>query len=182
MSRISRSKNVSLLLVDEPDPRQQTVSPSFQHLIVTYADGPRDCEAVAVDPTRRRILLLSKSNVLASLHQVPLPPRRATSDDADGAAVSRATAQPVTSVALPLATGMDRDPAGGDFWISTYWQAYRFAAAESDSLADVFRRLPQSVDLPKLKQIEAIAADSRGRLWVTSEGQPAFLQRVNFRP
>ncbi|KAA5545134.1 hypothetical protein FYK55_05515 [Roseiconus nitratireducens] len=171
-----RRRSVVLYLFDEPDPRSESRVKAFQTLEVTYADGPHDCEAVAVDPANRRILMLTKSVLFTKLYELPLPARGAAG--AKGG-VRRLVAKPVGAVAIPLASGMDRCPLTGDLWVTGYLQAFRFKVPEDASLVTTIRQVPQVIDLPKLRQVEAIAVDDRGQVWVTSEGRPAKLQRLS---
>lgn len=186
----TRRDTVSIYLFDEPNPKKKTELGSFQQLIVRYADGPRNCESVAVDLSGRRILLLSKSILFATVHEIPLPARNELSAavDASGGVVRmNVTAKPVARLALPMATGMDVCPVTGDIWVCSYLHAFRFPAGQDESqelrntpmdARKVFSQLPQQVDLPKLRQVEAIAVDEQARVWVTSEGGPTLLQRV----
>ncbi|MCO8120216.1 hypothetical protein NHH03_00580 [Stieleria sp. TO1_6] len=173
-------KSVSLYLFDEPDPHKKHKVKQFQQIVVRYPDGPQNCESVAVDLKHRRILLFGKSPLLATMHQVPLPDRPTPSERADSPDVIQiqATAQPLGRVAIPLATGMDLCPVTGDLWIAGYLHAYRYRLQQGVSLPARLSQLPEMIELPKLKQIEAIAVDPAGRVWVTSEGKPARLQRV----
>ena len=170
----ARRKSVSLYLVDEPKPTKKTETKSYHHLNVRYEDGSRNCESVAVDVANRRILLLSKSKLAASLHSIPLPARSET--DNDKPTHQEVIAKRIGSMALPMATGMDLDPDSGDLWITSYFQAFCFRGGRP--IEDRLQSLPLAVKLPKLKQIEAIAIDDKGRVWVTSEGKPAKMRRV----
>lgn len=181
----SRRKTVSIYLFDEPSPKKKRDLKSFQHLVVRYEGGPRNCESVAIDLVGRRILLLSKSIVFATVHEIPLPRKTSTasSDEGkDGIARLEVTAKLVAQLALPMATGMDVCPVTGDIWVCSYLHAFRFPALNDSTkpmdLRKVFSQIPQQIDMPKLKQVEAIAVDDKGRVWVTSEGRPTKLQRV----
>lgn len=178
-------RSVSIYLFDEPSPKKKLDLKSFQQLVVRYTSGPRDCESVAVDLVGRRILLLSKSIVLATIHEIPLPARTVISaNDGAGAGITRmdVTARQVARLALPMATGMDVCPVTGDIWITSYLHAFRFPVSKDSrkpmNLQQVFSQIPQRIDLPKLRQVEAIAVDDQARVWVTSEGRPTKLQRV----
>lgn len=171
-------KSVSIYIFDEPNPQQRTTVAAYQHLVVRYAGGPQNCEAVAVDMANRRILLLEKSALVATLHQLDLPPRDAGESSQGKVVKIDALAIPVQRIAIPLATGMDFCPQTGDLWISNYLQAFCYPFHPRNGLAVRLREVPKMLDLPKLKQVEAIAIDDQGRVWVTSEGKPAKMQRV----
>lgn len=174
----SKRKSVSLYIFDEPDPRKKSDIRSFQHLVVRYRAGAQNCEAVTVDVKNRRILLLVKSALpVARMYEVPLPDRFAT-DGANKVTQIEATAIPIRTTPIPMATGMDLCPNTGDLWISSYFHSFCYPAKAGTTLKTRLQTAPKLVALPKLKQIEAIAVDERGRVWVTSEGKPARMQRV----
>lgn len=181
----AQRSSVSLYVFDEPSPVRNTRVHRFQHVVVRYPDGPQNCESVAVDVARRRILLLGKSALVATMFEVPLPPREPGSVSGEAGekkAPLEHTATAIAQVAIPLATGMDLCPVTGDLWVSGYLHAYRYPQSKNLSLQERLRQLPQMVELPKLKQVEAIAVDDEGVIWVTSEGSPAMMQRVGYSP
>ncbi|QEF97048.1 hypothetical protein Mal15_10830 [Stieleria maiorica] len=179
----SRRQSVSMYIFDEPSPRARTLVASFQQLVVRYPGGPLNCESVAVDVPRRRILLLAKSPLMATMFEVPLPKRgnASESSELDGSVI-QVDAKRVQTLAIPLATGMDLCAKTGDLWIANYLQAYHFPYSERLPLETRLRQMPGIVELPMLKQVEAIAVDDQGRVWVTSEGRPAKMQRLTVAP
>lgn len=170
-------ESVSLYIFSEPNPRKKTDLRSFQHLVVRYSNGSQNCEAVAVDIQNRRILLLGKSALVATMHEVPLPARSEPSEKG-GVTKINVQARVIGHLPIPLATGMDLCPKTGDLWISNYLHAFCYPANQQMTLQSRLKQMPNVSKLPKLKQIEAIAVDPQGRVWVTSEGKPAKLQRV----
>lgn len=166
--------SIRLYLFDEPDPGHRTSINQTQTIAVTYPDGPRDCEAVAVDQQRRLILLVSKSLLpMAGVYVIPLPDRVA------GDTSSTVTAKRIGTLGLPMVTAMDLHQPSGDIWIVSYFHAFRFACdARGGSLAQQLSRLGQSHELPRWKQIESVAVDAANDIWVTSEGSPAPLGRL----
>jgi hypothetical protein len=65
---------VSVVIVAEPEVDSDTgkiLEPIWQKKF-RYPNGPRDCEAVAVDTNRGEILFLSKRNVPNELYKIPL--------------------------------------------------------------------------------------------------------------
>lgn len=181
-------QSVSLYLFDEPDPHKKTRKRTFQHIRVTYPSGPANCESVTVDLEKRLILLLTKSPLGATLHAVDLPPANFTnakpdvdgSDSANSITLIESEAEPIGVIAIPMATGMDLCPITGDLWITSYFQAYRYpvTANRPQMWTERIRGVPQAVSLPQLRQVEALAVDEMGRIWVTSEGNPTKMQRL----
>lgn len=175
---------ISLYFFDEPSPDQQTSVTQWTHINVRYADGPRDCEAIAVDVQRRVVTLVTKSFLpVATVYELPLPKRSppvagvAANKPADSpAATDSQVLRPVTTLPIPLVTAIDRDPASGDYLVINYFQLFRFSVGENEKAW--WQVSPTSVDLPRLKQIEAVAVDRSGDVWLTSEASPTPLVKV----
>jgi hypothetical protein len=171
---------VTLYFFDEPSPDQQTSVTKWTRIDVRYADGPRDCEAIAVDPDRGVVTLITKSFLpVASVYELPLPKRAGGDDDAapPDAASDAAVLTRVATLPIPLVTAADRDPASGDYVVTNYFQMFRYASGDNGK--PWWQTAPKAVDLPRLKQIEAVAVDRIGDVWVTSEGTPTPLAKVN---
>ncbi len=122
----------------------------------------------------------------ATVYTLPLPSRIADTDS-ESRWKSIVTAKEIRRLALPLVTGIDFDLASGDLWVTNYFKAFRFQASNSEqpaakrtrSLADLLGQNYLVYRLPKWKQIEAIAVDSKSNVWVTTEGIPARLGRLS---
>ena len=171
---LSKRESISLYLFDEPNPNKSKEIDEFQEIKVTYSDGPRNCEAVAVDANNRRIVMLEKSMLpLAGVYTIALP------ESADREKKIKATARRLTTLALPMATAMDIDPVNGDVWVTNYFQAFRFRRHSNEqTLQSLFASTPDGQDLPKWRQIEAVAVDRNHQIWVTSEGTSPPLGRL----
>lgn len=165
---------VSLYFLDEPSPDQQTAVTQWTRIDVRYADGPRDCEAVAVDAQRGIVTLVTKSFLpVAKVYELPLPKRSPPA--ADGAADVQVL-RPVATLPIPLVTAIDRDPVTGDLLVINYFQLFRYSGGVNEKAW--WQSSPSAVDLPRLKQIEAVAVDRSGEVWVTSEASPTPLAKV----
>jgi len=190
---------VELLVVEELPligsgfPRGTSV-PVAWRIPFRFEDGPRDCEAVAVDPEGPRVLLLSKRTVPPVLYELPLLPE--TGAETEALRVARRLAE-VPGIPPPTAedvedrrwlgrysampTGLDISPDGRLAAVLTYREAYLFERAPGESWADAFTRRPQRIPMPPLRQAEAIAFGSDGRtLFVTGEKRPAPLFRLDW--
>ena len=137
-----------------------------------YEDGPRDCEAVAVDTLNRRILLVSKRNVPVVLYELPLKPAQAGVDH-----ISRR----LTSIFnLTLPTGMDLSPNQSAAVILNYRRSYFFKRRDGELWQRALGRAPQAVEFPSLKQQEAVCFSSDGKaIYIASEGTPTPLLRIS---
>lgn len=164
-----------------------------------YSDGPRDCEAVAVDPTDGSIYLVSKVFFgWAGLYRLDWPMPDAAEARADGGPTSRPTSAPagelpvqasmrmaerVGTVRLPLVTGMDISPNGRRAVLLTYGAAYEYERCPGESWPTALRRRGRRIELPPLRQVEAVCFGPEGRsLWVTREGLPCPLWEVPLSP
>lgn len=183
---------IELIAIEEPaieaGTYRGTIEPAWR-MRIRWPDGPRDCEAVAIDAARGEVLLLSKKRVPAQLFRVPLAPTRGRQTRlAQQIAVAGTIPQPgphelethpqsgryrahVTSMAL--------SPDGRTLIVLTYRDAYRFDRGEGESWADALRRAPKALGMPPLIQAESITfAPGGGAVYVTSEKLPAPLVRI----
>jgi hypothetical protein len=158
-----------------------------------YADGPRDCEGVAVDMHRREILLLTKRTDPPVLYSLPLTftqsdtvqkarpvtkvggiPKPTTEDLREDPLYGRFRSQP---------TAMDLSPDGALIAILTYKQVFLFDRQSNESWPQVFGRAPVPLVIPWMRQAEALCFGTDGRsLLMTSEKLPAPLYRLDIRP
>ena len=95
-------ESISLHLFDEPDPDSVSKPRHFQSMIVTFASGPIDCEAIAIDIGQRQIVMIAKTLFSpATVYTVPIPNQVANPDSNDERN-SRMTAKEIKRLALPL--------------------------------------------------------------------------------
>jgi len=184
----ARRRKPVLYIVEEPEispassPVRGEVSVS-RDIPFSYEDGPRDCEAVAVDLPSERILLLSKRDLYPRLYELPLMPAKG-----EGKPIARFLAE-MTSIPPPSEedlledpifgrfrsqpTAMDIDPSGRVAIILTYGHAYRYDRAPTELWEMAFSKSPWILKLPRLKQAEALCIGYDGQtVFVTSERQP----------
>jgi hypothetical protein len=154
-------------------------------LAFRFPDGAHDCEAVAVDPVAREILLVTKRDQPARLYRLPLPARALA-----GVAQAEFLAELPDLRGDPLparllgrfansATALTLSRDGATAVLVTPRHAYVYRRPAGASWAQVLARPGIALDLPPLKQIEAAALSVNGReLIVGSEGRPARLARI----
>jgi hypothetical protein len=167
----------SLYVVEEPSITKSGLSDDRPVSIAwrirfTYEDGPRDCEAVAVDATHQRVLLLSKRSLLPVLYELPLQPV-----EADAIAV----AQRVTTVPhFNWPTAMDLSPDGLAAVVLTYRNVHLYFRRPDEDWSIAFKKQPQRMDFTQLNQQEAACFGFHGKsIYVTSEKRPAPLVRID---
>jgi hypothetical protein len=152
---------LTVVVVREPNVAEgEGLLPVEWSVRYSYPDGYRDCEAVAVDPDRREVLLLSKRRFPSELFRIPL--------QAEDAVVASKLAE-LTHLPRPTQQDIDEDPNGGEYrhmpsgmdlagerlLITTYKHAFIYQRSAPDEM-------PLRVPLPSLGQREAIAF-ARGR-------------------
>jgi hypothetical protein len=138
----------------------------------TYEDGPRDCEAVAVDTAGLRVLLLTKRVVSPVLYELPLKP----ADPGATALASRLTN--LHHFSWP--TAMDIAPDGLSAVVLTYDNVYLFTRSQKEDWAAAFNKKPRPLNFNPLSQQEAICFGFYGKsLYVTSEQISAPLVRID---
>jgi hypothetical protein len=167
----------SLYVVEEPSITKTGLSDDTPvsiawHIRFTYEDGPRDCEAVAVDAAQQRVLLLGKRSLPPVLYELPLQP-------VDDNAI--AVAQRVTTVPhFNWPTAMDLPPDGLSALVLTYNSVYLFSRKPDEDWSNAFNKQPQRLHFTQLNQQEAACFGFYGKsVYVTSEKRPAPLIRID---
>lgn len=172
---------VTLYAFPEPNKPDQTEVDVALSLNFRYEDGPRDCEAVAIDGDR--LLLLTKRDTPPRLYQLPLA---ATT----GLAVAEFIGE-VTSIPAPTEqdlmddpeygefrsqpTAMDLSPDGHQLLITTYKDSYLYQR-HSQGWPAALAEPPTTIDVPQMAQTEAGGFSTDGKaIWVASEQLPTQL-------
>ncbi|MBW2287423.1 MAG: hypothetical protein JRG80_08310 [Deltaproteobacteria bacterium] len=195
---LSWRKRSLLLVVEEPEltgdalPAGSVSKPAWR-IPFRFEDGPRDCEAVAVDSERMRVLLISKRTEPPGLYQLPLLPSDPAMGNTAGLVARRIgdvpgipppTRSDVEAARwlgryFAMPTAFDISPDGRLAVVLTYREAYLYARSADEPWAKALGRPPQRIDLPALAQAEAIAFARDGRtIFVTSEGLGAPLFKL----
>ena len=151
-----------------------TVRPSAS-LRITYPDGPRDCEAVAVDAREGAIYLLSKRDETPRLYRVDIP-RPLKSGDVTPSFVGEVGNLPQKGMkrsdgrVLSWPTAMDFSPDGRFAAVLTYTSPVLFERQGSEPWQDTLARTPTVLPPHDLPQAESLGFSSDGRsLYVASE-------------
>lgn len=177
-------RQVRLHIMREPAaPPYSGSQRDYRSLSVTYPDGPRDCEGVAVDAQESAIYLLSKRDPYPRLYRVPLHAESAVPIEAEfvgevtslplPASGQRAEVGEITEVS-PTAFEFSAD--GRSALIVTLDKSYRYRRAPGQSWLDALNQPPQVIDVPDYPQIEAGTFADRGdAIVIGNEGHPAAL-------
>jgi hypothetical protein len=182
-------RQVELLVIEEPEfageqlPAGATVGTAWR-IPFRYPEGPRDCEAVAVDRDGDRVLLISKRTQPPVLYELPLFPVAGADPQTVQLAKRLGTLPGIpppntTDVArhgffgrfVAMPAGLDLSADGRAAAVISYRDAYLFERAEGEGWAAAFARTPRRLGLPEMDQAEAIVFEPSGRaLLATSEG------------
>ena len=152
-----------------------------------WPDGPRDCEAVAVDVERGEILLVSKKREPPQLFSLPLRP--AGEDIQTATFLGELAGMPAPSQAEQddagraqfdrHVTAADVSPDGGTLAVMTYRYLLLYPRGEG-TWAEAVTGAPQVSDLPPLPQAEALGWSADGsELYATGEFIPAPMYRIS---
>jgi hypothetical protein len=150
--------SVAVYRISEPAVLRDATVPARRYRL-RYPDGPRNAEALLVDPRSNRLFVASKDPVGGGLYQAPAALR------GDGVNLLRRVAE-----APPLVTDGAFAPDGRTFVLRGYLDAYVYTASG--------RRL-DSFSLPAQDQGESVTYTRDGRdLLVGSEGVDSPVWRV----
>ena len=152
---------------------------------VTYEDGARDCESIAVDPRERMVYLLSKREPVPRLYRLPLPDQagRATAHQVgevphipQPTATQRLIKNPTGAYrASPCA--LDFAPDGSGALILTYGNLMYFPRAAGETWATALAREPELLAPHDLPQAEAATFSIDGRsIFLCSEETARLLR------
>ncbi|MFK7831003.1 MAG: hypothetical protein AB8B57_14585 [Congregibacter sp.] len=185
-----RRKEVYVYLLPEPKPGERRVSVQTK-IVITYPDGPRDVESIAIDSERQILYLLSKRDKKPRLYRVLLPELHTTAKlervaEKLGEVTSIPPPSPEILALYPKygkyrsqPTGMALMPDGSAIAVMTYGGAFLATITDDQGWLESLNTSLCRVATPQLTQSETIAADSLGRLYISSEGESAPLLRMS---
>ncbi len=190
----------ALYVIAEPDPAALRPGAEVSARVawripVIYPDGPRDCEAVAVDAKEGKVYLLAKRVTPHGLYALPLRPAKAGEVAPAAERVGETRAFPAAQGAqrwLPVAGGAFRaQPTGMDFAadgsaavVVTYGDVLVYPRIGDETWAAALARPPRRLAPHGLEQAEAVAfgagvngGGAAAEIHVTSEGAGAPILR-----
>ena len=183
-----RRKDFVLHVFEEPqDLAGGTLRPAWS-IRARWPDGPRDCEAVAVDTAAGQVLLVSKKRSPPELFALPLA-RPASSSPArdwrEARRIGRLAQVPQASADLqrtdprlaklfPHVTAADLAPDGLTLAVLTYGSVLFYRRSPGEEWGCAVARAPEIHDVPLIPQAEALAWTALGGgLYATGEFHPA---------
>ena len=180
-------RDLALHFVEEPTRLADATVPVARTLQFRWPDGPRDCEASAVDVQRGEILLVSKKRVPPELFRLPLAPSDDAVQIAERIGVLQGIEQPTTAdlERNPVygryrsqITGIDISPDGQSLAALNYRRIHLWPA-HADGWAQAVALPARVIEFPWIPQAEAIGFDPVDEaVWISSERLPAPLMRL----
>ncbi len=182
-------KTLALHVVEEPvDLRDSHAKPAWS-ITFRWPDGPRDCEAVAVDVHTMSILLITKKRVPAQLFRLPLHPATSGILTAELLGTLAGIPQPTTDEMqaaphyakyLSQVTAADIAPDRSSIAVLTYRRAYLYRRRDNEDWAQTVAQEPIQLPFGWLPQAEALAFALGGRsFYVSGEHLPAPIMQVD---
>lgn len=181
-----------LVIVEEP---QADASGKFSGNIPVVArvpfrfeDGPRDCEAVAVDVNSDRVLLVTKRDVPAAVYELPLTlvkgirrplvaRKIATLSTLPRPTLSEILQAPLLGPWRHQPTAIDIARDGRLAAVMTYQNLYLFRHSADQTWGQSLAGTPQTLALPSLAQTESVAFVD-DRVIVIAEGRSASVLSI----
>lgn len=181
-------RTLQLHVIEEPAQlRNARLTPAWS-IVFRWPDGPRDCEAVAVDAARGQILLISKKRVPAELFALPLRPLSdgvlTATRVGELAGIPQADAErlrrfPKRARLDSQVTAAAVSPDGRTLAVMTYRHLLLYPRQPGERWARAVARPTQASLLPWLPQAEALDFSADGKsLYATGEFIPAPLYRI----
>ena len=172
-----KCKTPRLYLVPEPpvDANRPAAARAGRNATVSmvipffYDNGCQDCEAVAVDPNSRTILLIAKRGKRI-VYEMPLPDKRPAGP---------LTAKTIGQLDLGFVTALDISPDGLRAMVCTYGNLVEYTRRPGETWRAAFARRGRMIAAPIRRQGESVCFGHDGKtLYLTSEGSPCPLFRL----
>lgn len=191
----AKRETIRLYFAEEPSPGKHdryAGHQALQHrLILTYPDGPRDCEAMAYDPIGKQILLLTKRDKPPRLYAVDLETALTEAEAELKFLGTTSILRPPTAADraqfggrtdfISQPTGFDISSDGTEAVVITYRSLYRYHRKQGEDWLTAMQRKPEEVVGPPARQNEAVAYSIDDKsIYVTTEKQPAAVYRIQF--
>lgn len=180
-----RRRDMLLHVFEEPAHLKNGALRPAWSIRARWPDGPRDCEAVAVDAAAGQILLISKKRVPPELFSLPLADPRGALVEARR--IGRLSGIPQVSEALrrkdptsarlfAQVTAADLSPDGSTLAVLTYGSVLFYRREGQEDWPEAVARPPEAHDVPLILQAEALGWSAGGAgLYATGESHPAPL-------
>ena len=181
-------RHLTVYAVVEPDPADASVAIDWS-FDFRYPDGPADAESVAVDAAAERVLVVTKRQIPAVLHSLPLRPAAGEQLISTRLGMVDSLPQPTQwdiALALPRnfwwwqPTGMDISADGRAAVILTYGGVYYYSRTVGQDWIAALSAKPIILVAGNYRNAESVAFGPDARsVYVTFEGRHAPLLRID---
>lgn len=138
-----------------------------------YEDGPRDAEALMVDPLTKDIFIVSKREPSVILYKLPFPQNTTEMD----------TALRVRVLSYTFITAGDISPDGTEVLLKNYENIYYWKKTGTESFEELMGQPPIRLNYSPEPQGEAIAwkTDSSGFFTISEIGNATEVEMLEYR-
>lgn len=146
-------------------PVSETIS-TIDSIRLTLPGGPKNAEAILLDPATLDLYVLSKENN-STLYKASYPQSLTTPT----------VMQPLLIIPFGNVTSAAISPDGTAILIRTYHQLYHYSRQPGESIVDALKRPPHQVPLAEEPQGEAIGWATDGSGFYTTSERPFFFSQ-----
>lgn len=119
---------------------------SVQKILIELPDGPRDSEAIMVDPLTKNFYIISKRESAVRLYEIKYP------FESDTLQAVKLTKLPFTDI-----VAANISPDGSEVLVKNYSEIYYWKRQSNEPIVEVLKRNPIKIDYDREPQGEAIA-------------------------
>ena len=130
---------------------------NIQKIEFVYEDGPRDAEALMVDPKTGDIYIISKRDNPAKIYQLSYPQSFTEVN----------TARLIGTLSYKWVVAADFSPSGDYILVKTYNQIYRYKRRPNKTVIEALMTKPKILPYELEEQGEAVAFDAKGKGYFT---------------
>ena len=157
---MGRRKHYTLYIIEEPDIYNSSPTPVRHVISYNYANGPRDAEALLVDPISLDIYLFSKREKQIYLYNIPFPYPEDT----------KIQLTPITQLAHTQIVAADISPDGLSILLKDYNNIYYYPRLHNETIPEALQKKGIRVPYKRQPQGEALCWDTDGKsIYSTSE-------------
>ena len=130
---------------------------TYDTINIKYEDGPRDAEALFVQPRTGDIYIISKREDKVGIYHLPYPQET----------LKLNTARKLGTMNLQWVTAADISPNGKYILVKNYASVKRYKVGRKQSIAEALSRKPKNMPYKIEPQGEAICFDHKGKGYYT---------------
>jgi len=161
----AKRKSVCIYRFEEPntlpsDSTMNILGPALDKLEFVYEYGPRDAEAMFLDPKTKNIYIITKRERIVGVYELAYPQNTSQID----------TAKLVASLPITLVTASDMNAEGSLLLVKTYESIYIWKRKTGETICEMFTRIPERVNYNPIEpQGESICFGENGFFTLSEE-------------